>query len=347
MTDVENLMYRRAAEADVVGWVETLNARQISGWVWRRDMPQRRLDVEVVVEGVPVHRVSANRFRKDLEAAGIGDGSHSFAVLFPPGTSIRRESQVTVRVVDTGAELPWFEPAVPDGAAPTPEITTKLGIMSDHPPEMRAGAWDFDSPTEKPSEVEPWGRLADDVLIIGSAHTVEEHEAQVRAFRGEIWALNDAVFWLNKKKVHVDRLFVTDSRFVMKKRDTLSQAQFGQIVTIDTVDWAPTDVSKDRITTLHSLGRDGFSRNFGAVFHGCSVVFTALQCAAALHYSAVTTCGVILSPPITYKRIDGTQSLPEYVHNVQISNARRAMKHLREAKITFESLESASNLNFL
>lgn len=347
MTDVKKLMYRQTTESDVVGWVEALDASQISGWVWRRDTPQLRLDVEVVVDGVPVQRGSANRFREDLEAAGIGDGAHGFAVLLDPGISILRESQVTVRVVDTGAELPWYESTVPEGAAPAPQITTNLGIISDHTPEMRTSAWDFDVRTEKPTVVEPWERLADDVLIIGSAHTVEEHEAQIRAFRGELWALNDAVFWLNKKKVHVDRLFVTDSRFVIKRKGTLSQAKFGHIVTIDRVDWASTDVSKDRITTLHSLGRDGFSREFGAVFHGCSVFFTALQCVASLHYAAVTTCGVLLSTPVAYKRIDGTRSLPEYVHNVQIANARSAMKRLRESRISFKCLEATSNLNFL
>src|SRR6185503_5705872 len=64
--------------AQVVGFIDVIAIRRISGWVWDEGDPSRRLDVEIQFDGRPIASVRADRPRKDLAAAGVGDGSYGF-----------------------------------------------------------------------------------------------------------------------------------------------------------------------------------------------------------------------------------------------------------------------------
>ena len=57
------------------GWVR--------GWVWYPAIPDRRVEVEVLVDGEVVGETIAVLHRNDLVAAGIGDGNYSFALALP------------------------------------------------------------------------------------------------------------------------------------------------------------------------------------------------------------------------------------------------------------------------
>src|SRR5579871_2149816 len=51
----------------------------IEGWCFSPDEPQARRHIAILIDGAEVARVTADRVRPDLAAAGVGDGGHAFA----------------------------------------------------------------------------------------------------------------------------------------------------------------------------------------------------------------------------------------------------------------------------
>lgn len=188
---------------------------------------------------------------------------------------------------------------------------------------------------------------AEDVLIVGSAPSIEYYRDEIKKSRGERWALNDALFYLEKNNISVEKTFITDTRFIKKTFSLLIQSRCPLFITLDTVNPDLIKALKKNFFVFKSLGRDGFSSEYGKVFHGCSVFFCALQTAVALKYQSITTCGVIFPPPSRYARIDQSKNLPEFVHTIQLSNARRALSFLRKIDLDLKIIEPESNLNFL
>lgn len=60
------------------GKLERLAGTQLIGWVRDRARPGEAVALELLVDGTPVQTTQANRFRRDLLAAGIGHGSYGF-----------------------------------------------------------------------------------------------------------------------------------------------------------------------------------------------------------------------------------------------------------------------------
>ena len=187
----------------------------------------------------------------------------------------------------------------------------------------------------------------DAVLIVGSAPSVKDHLSDVAAFKGDVWALNDAYFWLLENEIKPEVLFINDTRFVRKRAADLNLLEDPSIVTLHTVDTSEIDAQHPEISRLQVLGRDGFSEELGSVYHGCSVFTTALQCAVASGRTRIHIVGVMLPPPMLYSRIDGSVQLPEYVHTHQIRSVRLGMETLRRPTIDYKIYEASSNLQFL
>ncbi|MEP0072766.1 MAG: hypothetical protein ABJE79_08680, partial [Marinomonas sp.] len=84
----------------------------------------------------------------------------------------------------------------------------------------------------------------------------------------------------------------------------------------------------------------------GEAYHGCTVANLALQTARLANYKAITLVGVLLHFPTAYERIDGSKTIPEYVHKSQVSNIKRLIQKIREERISLTALEPTSNINF-
>lgn len=190
-------------------------------------------------------------------------------------------------------------------------------------------------------------KLTDNLLIIGSAPSIEHYLTKIQKFQGERWALNDSWFWLEKHGITVDKVFITDTRFIKKSVKRIESSSCPTIVTTHTVDLSSIEHLEKNIYVFRALGRDGFSLKYGEVYHGCSVFFTAIQTAFSQKYQNIAVCGVSFPPPGSYFRIDGSSHMPEYVHNIQLNNAHHALKKLRDFDINLEVFEPESNLNFL
>jgi hypothetical protein len=189
--------------------------------------------------------------------------------------------------------------------------------------------------------------LKPQVLIVGSAPTIENYKDQISNFKGEIWSLNDAWFWLEENGISVDKAFITDSRFIKYTYQKIAKTQCSTIVVIDHVNLDLIHGLNKKVYIFRSLGRDGFSLKYGEVYHGCSVFFTALQTAVAMKYKEISCCGILLYPPSNYQRINGNSVMPEYVHSIQLNNVKKAKYQLDRLMIALNVFEPESNLNFL
>jgi glycosyltransferase involved in cell wall biosynthesis len=110
----------------------------LRGWAWTTSNPTRPVFLTVSVNDEIVGRFPANRFRADLQQAGVGDGRHSFEFVFPRGLS-RTEAQVIgVRREADGQEIPgspWVLPAAtgygPDFEDVLADVLAKVSSPAD------------------------------------------------------------------------------------------------------------------------------------------------------------------------------------------------------------------------
>lgn len=77
-------------------------ANLISGWVWDSDHPERRITVQILVDGKPLARVTAQQYRQDLKDARIGAGTYAF--WYTPVSPIGRPEQA-ISVVVAGTDI--------------------------------------------------------------------------------------------------------------------------------------------------------------------------------------------------------------------------------------------------
>jgi len=76
-----------AAPQDAVGALagnlDAVSRLRIAGWAQDPDHPTRRVGLAVSIDGRVVGRMLADRFRPDLQAAGVGDGHYAFEFMLP------------------------------------------------------------------------------------------------------------------------------------------------------------------------------------------------------------------------------------------------------------------------
>jgi protein-L-isoaspartate O-methyltransferase len=97
------------------GYIDRCQENCVAGWAWDSDLPGRRLDVEILIDGNAVARITAEEYREDLKHSGIGDGHFGFSYTFP--FPVDPESQlISAVVVDTNFFLrrPRSEATAPE-----------------------------------------------------------------------------------------------------------------------------------------------------------------------------------------------------------------------------------------
>ena len=69
------------------GHVDRITPRLLEGWAQNVDHPEAPVCLDIYVGGRLIGQVLADRYRDDLERAGIGSGCHSFAFAAPAGVA--------------------------------------------------------------------------------------------------------------------------------------------------------------------------------------------------------------------------------------------------------------------
>jgi hypothetical protein len=130
----------RAAETEaspeaMVGYIDRIEGRRVSGWAWNRARPDLSLEVEVRFDGRLITSVPANRFRQDLADGGIGDGKHAFEAILdePVAAEDRHRVAALARNNSHGAAITLVNRTV-DAAQPAAAPAPKAAAREDGPP---------------------------------------------------------------------------------------------------------------------------------------------------------------------------------------------------------------------
>jgi hypothetical protein len=93
------------------GWHDVSSCQMVAGWAWDANKPDQHISVDIYLDGSWIARVPADQYRGDLQAAGIGDGTHGFSWT-PP--TIYHDHTFTVKVVNSSFTLSGSpRPSVP------------------------------------------------------------------------------------------------------------------------------------------------------------------------------------------------------------------------------------------
>jgi hypothetical protein len=92
-----------AVPGEMAGHVERLSDSELEGWVMDQANPANPVELEVLVDGEIVATVLANRYRPDLDRAGLADGRCAFSVTMPAAAS--ELGQVAVRRATDGGQV--------------------------------------------------------------------------------------------------------------------------------------------------------------------------------------------------------------------------------------------------
>jgi hypothetical protein len=86
------------------GYVDLASPGRIAGWAQNADHPEAPVCLDICAGGRLVGRTLANRYREDLERAGLGSGRHSFEFAPPAALSVDPRHFEVRRSID-GAPL--------------------------------------------------------------------------------------------------------------------------------------------------------------------------------------------------------------------------------------------------
>lgn len=196
-------------------------------------------------------------------------------------------------------------------------------------------------------EINSFSEENESLLIIGGAPTVKEYINNIKSFKGDVWALNDAVFFLESNGIIPNKLICTDNRFIKKNESLLGFLKCKEMITTEGI-FNNNEVDfKGCIKTVKVTSRDGFSTSPGTIYHGCSVFNAALQIAYWGYYKDISTIGVLLNNPKGYTRVDSTKTMPEYVHKIQIYNLKQAKEKLSKIGVDVHAIEFNSSINYI
>jgi Ca2+-binding RTX toxin-like protein len=87
------------------GHIDRLAPDLIEGWAQNPDHPEAPVCVDILVDDVVIARTLANRYRADLERAGLGSGRHAFRVRLPSALTEHQRQAITIRRSLDGARL--------------------------------------------------------------------------------------------------------------------------------------------------------------------------------------------------------------------------------------------------
>ena len=124
------------------GFFEHADRLSVRGWAQDAADPERPVGLVVTVNGQRVARILANRYRGDLEQAGLGSGRHAFELVFADSLSLFAAQEVRVVREADGAELPdspiHLQAAIALDETAETQFAAMLGQLGDEASEDRA-----------------------------------------------------------------------------------------------------------------------------------------------------------------------------------------------------------------
>jgi hypothetical protein len=82
------------------GHIDEMGAGRIAGWAQNPDYPEMPVCLDILADGQLIGQVLANRYRADLEAAGLGSGRHGFEFIPPRELGLSADAVEVRRSLD-------------------------------------------------------------------------------------------------------------------------------------------------------------------------------------------------------------------------------------------------------
>lgn len=133
-----------SAPGTVSGYIDRIEGRSVTGWAWCRTLPDTAVEVEIRLDDRLVATTRADRFRRDLAEAQIGDGRHAFEATLDEAITADARARITAAARCTSDDpfIPLVNrtlkaPADAKPPAPTtatvsePQLTTALQSLAD------------------------------------------------------------------------------------------------------------------------------------------------------------------------------------------------------------------------
>lgn len=95
----------RQGEAPDAGFLEVVDQSVIVGWAWDRNRPDQAVEVDIYDGDSLITTARAEKARKDLRDAGIGNGAHGFQLPIPSGLKDGKSHTIRAMVSGTKVEL--------------------------------------------------------------------------------------------------------------------------------------------------------------------------------------------------------------------------------------------------
>jgi microcystin-dependent protein len=86
--------------SELRGMIDHVGKTSISGWAQNTDHPEAPVCLDIYADGILIGRTLANRYREDLEHAGLGSGCHGFAFTAPAGLTFALDAVEVRRSLD-------------------------------------------------------------------------------------------------------------------------------------------------------------------------------------------------------------------------------------------------------
>ena len=110
------------------GRLDGVEGRRITGWAFDPETPGTPVVLVVLLNGAEIARLQSDRYRPDLEKAGIGDGRHAFEFELPAGVAADLRHEIEVRRHDDGAQLRGSPAVLEPGSCTTRSVKARLAV---------------------------------------------------------------------------------------------------------------------------------------------------------------------------------------------------------------------------
>ena len=138
----------------IQGFLDSADRTLVTGWARDPTQPSAPVRLQVLANGAVLGEILADAHRPDLEAAGYGDGCHSFIFPMPGGLAPHRSQVIEVRRAADGLALgrsPMVLEAEPPMGVPTsPEPAAPFAGVLDHAERDRILGWAWEPGTDAP-----------------------------------------------------------------------------------------------------------------------------------------------------------------------------------------------------
>lgn len=108
------------------GHLDVVTRGRIEGWAFDPETPEVPLPLVIFNNGELIARVLANRYRPDLESAGLGNGRHGFSYTIPGGLAPTRRHVIQVLGESDHCEMPTSPAVIEPGAGLDADLESAL-----------------------------------------------------------------------------------------------------------------------------------------------------------------------------------------------------------------------------